>query len=191
MTFALVRLAGPAGEPVTLAGAKAHLRVVDTAEDAYIEGLIAMARQAVEDVTGRALLPQSWRLRLDAWPRRPSVDLPRAPLRAVSAVRLYDGAGATTLWDGEDYFADTASAPGRLVRRNGAWPLPGRHAAGIEIDFEAGYDEETLPAPLRRAVLLYVAHFFEHRESVFAGGSIMALPMSVAALVAPYQMVRL
>ncbi len=197
MSFALVRLAGPASEPVTLADAKAHLRVIDTAEDSYILGLIALARTAAEEATGRAFVTQSWRLRLDAWPnarRVPVVDLPRPPLRAIDAVRTYDSAGAASVWDASGYDADTIGTPGRLMRKPGAtWPAPGRFAAGIEIDFQAGYGAlgSDVPAPLRHAILLHVAHLYENREPVFAGGAIVTLPLSSSALLAPYQVVRL
>ena len=197
MSTALVRLSGPASEPVTLAEAKAHLRVVTTDEDSYIQGLIALARTAAEEATGRAFLTQSWRLRLDAWPnaqRVPAVALPRPPLRDISAVRIYDSAGAAEVWDAANYDVDTIASPGRLLRKPGAvWPVPGRFGAGIEIDFEAGYGATSadVPAPLRHAILLHIAHLYENREPVFAGGSVVPIPMASAALLAPYQMVRL
>lgn len=67
MKFVLARTVDPAVEPVTLAEAKLHLRTYssDTDEDDLISGLIAAAREWVEDYTGRALVEQRWSLALD------------------------------------------------------------------------------------------------------------------------------
>jgi uncharacterized phiE125 gp8 family phage protein len=186
--MALLRIADAAVEPVTLDEAKAHLRVTDTAEDAYIGRLIKTAREAVEAFTGRALLTQSFILGLDAWPRdpcRPWVDLPRPPLIAVTAVKTYDAAGNAVTWDPAAYRADLIAAPGRLYRNPGAlWPQPGRTQAGIEIQFDAGYGEDpaAVPEPLRQGVLLQLAQLFENREPV-TGTALGAL--------APFRVVKL
>ena len=79
-------LAGPAEEPVSLAEARAFLRVDDTAEDGLITTLIGAARLHVEGVTGRALLAQSWRVVLDAWPDDRQVRLPVTPFMAVTEI---------------------------------------------------------------------------------------------------------
>ena len=62
----LFRTVEPALEPVTLAEAKAHMRLGHDSEDALIAGLIRAARDEVERTTGTALIDQDWRLALDA-----------------------------------------------------------------------------------------------------------------------------
>ena len=47
-------------EPVSLADAKAHLRVIHAGDDAIIAALITAARAAVESETGRALAEASY-----------------------------------------------------------------------------------------------------------------------------------
>lgn len=189
MTQALIRVTDAAAEPVTLTEAKAHLRVTDTAEDDYIAGLIATARQSVEAFAGRALITQSWVLRLDHWPRdacRPWVDLPRPPLIAVTGVKIYDAAGAATVWEPAQYGVDLLSAPGRLYRAPGSlWPEPGRSVAGIEIAFDAGYGDQPtdVPAGLRQGLLIQLAHLFENREPAQFDGAALAL-------LAPYRVVK-
>ena len=94
----LVLTAGPAVEPVTLAEAKAHLRVDGTAEDTLIASLIVTSRLHVEAAVGLALITQSWSYFLDAWPPGPALKLPLRPVQSIAAVRLYDeNAVVTTL----------------------------------------------------------------------------------------------
>ena len=83
-------LAGPAEEPVSLADAKAFLRVDDTAEDGLITTLVSAARLHVESVTGRAMIFQSWRLVLDAWPAERTITLPVAPVHELTAITAFD-----------------------------------------------------------------------------------------------------
>lgn len=178
-------LTPPAAEPLTRAEAKAWLRVETADDDALIDALIAAARRAVEDGTGRALRPQRWRYWRDAWPRGPGLALPRPPLRAVEAVETFGADGAPVLWPAANYVADRGEPAGRLVRVAAAWPQPGRPAHGIAIAFEAGWD--AIPPSLLQAVRLLLAQFYERREPALSGG----LPADVAALLAPWRVRRL
>jgi len=57
----------------------------------------------------------------------------------------------------------------------------------------AGYGAAAsdVPQPLRQAVLLLVAHWFERREPVELGSALETVPMTVGGLLAPYRSVRL
>ena len=57
----------PDGEPITLAQAKAHLRVDNALDDTYINALITAARQYVEEVCWRGVLLQTWELVLPSF----------------------------------------------------------------------------------------------------------------------------
>jgi len=59
----------PAVEPVTLAQAKAHMRVDIADDDALITNLITAARADAENVCRRAFVTQKWDLYLDSFPK--------------------------------------------------------------------------------------------------------------------------
>jgi uncharacterized phiE125 gp8 family phage protein len=190
----LVLTAGPAVEPVSLAEAKAHLRLDGTAEDPLVGSLILTSRLHVETTLGLALVTQSWSWFLDAWPRRRGVELPLKPLQSITAVRLYDEAGAPTTVAPGTYFLDGAGNPPRLVRQGTlVWPRPARTANGIEIAFTAGYGNAAadVPQPIRQAILLLVAHWYEHRTPLEVGSQAEPPPGMVADLLAPYRTPRL
>ena len=68
--MALVMTAAPSVEPISLAEAKAHLRIDASDEDALLTSLITAARMFVERTLSLALVTESWSLYLDGWPRR-------------------------------------------------------------------------------------------------------------------------
>ena len=173
-------LTPPAVEPVGLNEAKAYLGVLDSAEDNLISNLITAARQAVEQYCGRVLINQSWRLTLDTWPQEAivngglrddgallaanhrlgggvvAIQLPKPPLQAVLAIRVYSAAGPAATIPATTYVVDGAATPGRVVMTSGAsLPVIGQTARGLEIDFTAGYGATAndVPAVLRQAVL--------------------------------------
>jgi uncharacterized phiE125 gp8 family phage protein len=190
----LVLTDGPAVEPVTLAEAKAHLRVDSTAEDTLVASLIITSRLHVEAAVGLALITQSWSYFLDGWPPGPALKLPLRPVQTIDAVRLYDESAVVTTVPPETYLLDGSNAPARLVRQGATvWPAPGRVANGIEIAFTAGYGDTAadVPAPVRQAILLLLAHWYEHRTPFEVGAAAQPVPGMVSELLGPYRSLRL
>jgi uncharacterized phiE125 gp8 family phage protein len=190
----LILTSGPAAEPVTLTEAKAHLRVDAAAEDMLIASLIVTSRLHVEAAASLALVTQAWSWFLDAWPRGPALRLPLRPIQSIAAVRLYDENDTPTVLDPATYLLDGAGLPPRLVRQGALlWPRPGRAANGIEIAFTAGYGDTAadVPAPLRQAILLLVAHWYDHRSPLEPGAPATPLPPMISELIAPYRAPRL
>ncbi|MFC5583973.1 head-tail connector protein [Nitratireductor kimnyeongensis] len=187
----LFRTVGPLVEPVTLAEAKAHLRLEQVREDALIEGLIRAAREEVEKITGQALIEQSWRLTLDDWPTTNVLLLNRTPVREVLSVTVFDADGAASIVDPSTYRLDAHSQPARLLLESR--PLPGQKLNGIEIDFRAGYGEAGTDVPdlLRRAILILVGHWFEFRAAFEANDQPVSIPAGFLRLVNSYRKPRL
>lgn len=185
---ALLALAGPLAEPLSLAEIKAHLRLDDDSEDGLLAGYLVAAREAVERHLRRTLISRRWQSVLDAWPAGP-VRLPRPPLLAVEAVRVFDAAGAASLVPPSDYRVETRAEPGFLLAASAAGlPRPGLFPSGIEIDFVAGYgtDWNAVPSPIRQALLMMVSDLFESRSSAAP-----AIAGTVRSLLDPFRVVTL
>jgi uncharacterized phiE125 gp8 family phage protein len=182
-----ILLTPPAAEPLALDETRAYLRVEHADDDELIAALVAGARIHIEAQTRRALIAQSWRLVLDAWPADGRIAVRPAPLQALTAVRVYDANGDAQAIDIQAFVPDTTASA--LAFMPWALPAPGRLAAGIELDVTVGYgDALAVPEPLRQAVRLLVVHWYENR-GVTGPGPLM--PAGVAALLAPYRMVSL
>lgn len=191
--MALVITSGPASEPVTVSEAKAHLRLDGTAEDVLVSSLILTSRLHIEAALGLALITQSWMLSLDRWPKGGAVALPVRPVQSITSVRTLAADGAPSVLSPAAYLLDGQSQPPRLVSTGTAWPDPGRAAQGIEIAFTAGYGNTAadVPAPVRQALLMLVAHWYEHRDPVEIGSPATLIPGGVSELLMPYRGARL
>ncbi len=176
----------PAAEPVTLAEAKAHLKVDSSADDALITSLIVAARARAEWHTGRAFVTQSWTLWLDAWPQDGLVEIPLPPLQSVTQVKTYDLDDAASVLDPSAYQLDAASAPARLKRKSE--PRTDLRAVNaVEIAFTAGYgDASAVPQPVKQAILQIVADLYANR-----GDTAEIVSAAAEALLAPYRIFKL
>lgn len=202
-------VSGPAAEPVSLSDIKAQARIDGTADDAFLGTLIIAARQWTEQYTGRALLPQSWRLWLDQWPvgndpwwsgtrdgaiiagAAGAITLPKAPLQSVTEVRVYQADDSSSVWLAAAYQVDHVAQPGRLIVRAGQdWPSPGRAAQGIAISFIAGYaDAGAVPEPIKAGIRQLVTHWYEQRGETLP--PMVEAPYGVRALLNPYRVRQL
>ncbi len=183
--MSLQLLSPPASEPVSLADAKAQLKIDGTDEDALLSSLIAAARARAEWHSGRALVTQSWCLRLDGCPADGVVEIPLPPLQAVSSIAATTIDGIRSVMDAALYRVDAASAPGRVIFTTRPHRL--RDRDGLEISFTAGYgDAAAVPAPICQAILEIVAELYAHR-----GDDAVPVGRAGQLLLAPYRMFRL
>jgi len=180
-----ILLQGPPVEPVSLAEAKAHLRIDTTDEDDLIGALIVAARVAAETEIRRVMIEQSWRAIVETWPQA-GLELPVQPALAIDAVRAIDDDDVATTLDTADYEFEIADGSITLVN-----PVTGTDH--YEIDFTAGYGAagDDVPQPLRQAILMLVTHWYEHRSAVGDTGVTAATPLGYRELLAPYRRMAL
>jgi uncharacterized phiE125 gp8 family phage protein len=200
---ALILVTPPATEPVSLAEARLHLRIADDVieDDDLITDLITAARQQVENVTGLALIEQTWRLDLSGWREEPwhcwlpsgseAVQLPRPPLIEVTELAYDDVDGdEQELTEDTDFVVVLGGETAGLVlpAYSESWPTVRPMPNAVRIEYSAGYggDAGDVPQALRQAMLLLIGHWYENREAAQAG-ALSEAPLAVESLLAPYR----
>lgn len=166
----------PATEPLSLAEAKAHLRVDGTDEDTLITNLIEAARDVFEQETGRQVITATYRGSLDRFPVRSTIAIPKPPLQSITSITYLDSAGAIQTWAASEYTVSTFSGPFALQGMifpvanetyPDTFPLPN----AVTVNFVAGYGGASTDVPegVRAAIKGIVGELFEQREGTIVG----------------------
>ena len=176
-------------DPITVRQAAAHLRVSGHNEDEYIYGLISLARQKVEDDTGRILYTSTWSQNYDRFPSGDELKLAYAPVQSITSITYKDSAAATSTMTASEYDLDAVAVP-PLVRLGygEVWPSDVLYPTNpITVTFVAGYTGISLiPSALLHAMKLLIGHWHENRE-VLAPVKLMSIPMGYDNLIASYR----
>ena len=169
--MALKLITAPSTLPVTLAEAKAHLRIDHADEDALITALIETATAGAEHETGRALMAQTWEIALDAFPA--AIELTRTPVQSITSVTYANSEGVQTVLSDALYSLDAADEFGWayvVPAYAGAWPETRDEINAVKVRYVAGYaDAESVPAAIKSWILLQVGAMYAHRESDVIG----------------------
>lgn len=179
----------PSKEPLTVAEAKEHIRVIGSSDDSYIEGLISLARKKVEYDTGRALITQTWIYRRDAFPWSREIKLEKSPLQSVSSITYYDENDSQQTLSSSNYDTSAKKTPGIIRLKSTAlnWPNTYDKPDAVEITFIAGFgdDASDVPVELRHVIKLLVGHFYDFRQPILSGpqAKIESVPINYDNLV--------
>ena len=182
------RVSGPTLPLLSLDEIKRHCRVDHHDDDLVLMLLGEAATDHLDGwggTLGRCLVTQVWRQTFPTW--RQTFLLPFPDVQGVTFV--YRGPAGTPHELSPSDFAVFEGASGSFVRLSSGFTrpalLPGPPDP-VAIDMVVGYGApDAVPAALRTAVLMLVAHWYEHREAVTADVSVT--PMAVDALLAPYR----
>lgn len=159
-------------EPVSLAEAKAHLRVSHTDDDAYISTLITACRQSLEISTRRSLgASQVYSTYYTEFPTTYfKLRIPNPPLVSFTHLKYYNNQNILTTVDTNHYVVEQAGSGVAYLAMKDGFSMPTltkSRVAPIVATFSAGYT--TLPKPLHQAILMLVAHYYDTREPISFG----------------------
>jgi uncharacterized phiE125 gp8 family phage protein len=196
----------PLTDPVTVDLARQHCRIDAGYDDNLIAMYLSGARMEAEAYLNRALftqhlqysitwappptatplVPQSLIVFPLNWPplvKRP-IELPRAPCQSVEQI-MWGALGDMTLADpATDYDLNLAVEPGYVAVQPAL--LPRIPQQSMVIDYTAGYDDAdpaAIPMPIRQAILVGTAHYYENRGDVPA-----EMPAAFYRLLDPFRL---
>jgi uncharacterized phiE125 gp8 family phage protein len=180
----------PTATPVTYEEAVNHLRVDADDEEELIRGLIDAATAYFDGyygVLGRALVTQTWVQKYDGWDAK--MYLPVFPVASVSSVTYLNTSGGSSTVTSTDYALYTDEC-GDYVEFDQAFTYPTTSVESgpkITITYVSGVATTAVPAAIKQAMLLLIAHWFAQRETVNVGNISTALAFTVDAMIAPYR----
>jgi len=179
----LKRTVAPSGDVVSLSDAKAHLRVDHSDDDDLISSLASAAAGAVEEMAGRPLLTQTWKLTLAEGSGR--IRLPKTPVQSVTEIAYYDRDNASQTATLSDFHVISDNDMGFIEpKQSASWPETYSRPDALSITWTAGYGAAAdVPADLVHAIKMMLGHLYEHREAVVVGQTVTDVPLAVEHLV--------
>jgi len=188
-----VRITAPADTPISLAEAKANMRVDGTDEDALITSLIGAAVDLIDGwsgILGRCVFTQTWRQDFQDFPSGRMIRLPLDPVQS-GTVGYSDTANVEQTLSGTFYSLHTDDVGPFLWLLDGQnWPSVNDRLDAVRIEMVVGYGAASdVPNSIKQALFLMVGHWYENREA--SGRSMQEIPLGVYALLAPYRRISI
>lgn len=181
------RLTSLSFEPVTLAEAKAHLRVDIADDDALITRLITTARVYCEEHCDNTFVGGTFQGFEDEFPLGSEpFSIPKPPLTGVASISYVDETNVSRTLLTAALLVDSASRPGRIYPAFGTtWPRARAERGVVRIEYSAGPASAAEVDPrAKQAMLLLVGHWYANREAVLSGTISKEIELAVVNLLA-------
>jgi uncharacterized phiE125 gp8 family phage protein len=189
--MSLLRVSPPGPLVVSLAELRAQCNLTDddgTDQNALLAGYARTAMDWVEQQLGKALTTSVWQYSISTFPYgyAPCIRIPLEPLISVDEITYTDLAGVSQVLPTTRY---ALLAHGQLLPAYGlTWPAT-RCPSDVVIRFTAGFgpDHNAIPEPIRQAVMMMAAYFFDQRSAALVDPEVLEVPFGVRDLLAPYR----
>lgn len=160
----------PTQLPISLATAKAHLRVDHSDDDTYITALIWSASQSIEDYTKFALSDTTYSQYVNSFDVK-YIELMIGNVKTISSITYWDENESQQSLHSSNWYNDVSYNPARIYFKS-TFTAPKLSQGGkkIMISFRAGNDisdpDGALPYTIQQALLLLIGHWYENRMAV-------------------------
>lgn len=188
--MSLKLITAPKASPIDLDDVKDHLRIDGVADDSMLQLWVDAATDVIEKATNRALITQTWNLRLDRFPFCGPIWIPLQKLQSVTSLTYTDPDGTTQTMSSANYEVDFTEDYAKIVLAYGqAWPSIRDKINAVTVQFIAGYGDSAsaVPAGLRKALCFLIGHWYENREPVVVGTIASKVPDTLEPLIWSYK----
>lgn len=150
----------------------------NTTGDPELNALIKAVRHAAEGYTRRALVTQTWDLKLDRFPCW-TINVPKPTLQSVTSITYVDTDGNTQTLAADQYLVDTSSEPARITPVfGGIWPVTRWQNNAVTVRFVAGYGlAATVPDGIKTWMIIRIKHLFDNPDAIVTGARNQAAEM--------------
>lgn len=155
-------------EPILLDDVKQFLRIDYDEDDFILQTMVSAAREYAETFTRRSIANKTYELTINSYVDR--ISLANPPFVNIDTV--IDSNGETI---DHKVIEEYERA---IIAFNSFYET-------AKVTYQAGYD--VVPNTIKQAMLILISHFYENRETVIVGTSVVKMPFSVESLLYPHK----
>ncbi|NHE57959.1 head-tail connector protein [Cyclobacterium plantarum] len=166
---------------LSLEDAKEHLRILHSHEDLYLNSLLYVVTDTLENELDSDLVDTEYVFSIyEKVKVNESILFPNPPIVQVKEVKVYND---TTLiesgisYTNSDEYIVFSELPLEFTR--------------IEITYKKGYeDKDDIPKAIKQAALLFLTDLYMNRGSIVIGKTVFHLEKTIDRLIQPYRKVK-
>ncbi|WP_215225859.1 head-tail connector protein [Echinicola shivajiensis] len=166
---------------VTLDEAKEHLKILHTHEDLYLNSLLYVVTDTIENELEKDLVDTSYTFSIfEEVEVNENILFPNSPIVAIESVKFFDNSTEIVsgfTYSNSDEYITFSELPSDYTR--------------IEITYKKGYEDvDDIPTAIKQAALLQLTDLYLLRGSIVIGKTVIHLNKTVDRLLQPYRKVR-
>ncbi len=181
----------PTAKALTVTEVRNHLKISTTSENTYLDNLIDVATEMVQNYTSQTIITQTIDLHLPYFMNR--ININRSPISRINHVKYYDSSNSLqTVTDtnyetslGVEDSSDQSPVISTIIpSKNFSYPDTYPRMDAVQIRFTCGYDAATtVPEVMRQAMLIIIGTLYLNRTDM-----VYKMPTLSEYLLNPYRL---
>lgn len=167
---------------ISLEEAKDHLRILNSFEDIYINTLLSVVTESIENELERDLVDTTYEFSIfEKIVLNEFIYFPNAPIYNVTDVKVYSGTTEVNSNQVEYSFSDEYISFSILPETY----------TSIKITYKKGIeDSDDLPEGIKQAAKIMLTDLYQFRGTIILGKSVVNLDKVVQRLLQPYKNIK-